>query len=75
MDSPDDVAITLLSDRKKGRDSEASDDGEEMPPLEDVLGEFKSAMSGGNMGAAARAFKAAIAICQDDPEESDEPNF
>lgn len=70
MKDPKDIAVAILGKPKGGGDSEG-DDNSKMPPLEEVMGEFISAVKSGDAKAAARAFRAAKA-CSDDYGDDDE---
>jgi hypothetical protein len=67
------VALMLLK-QKQDKEAGTSDEGSEptMPPLEEVMGEFIDAVKAGDKAAAAKAFRAAKACSEDEPDEDTE---
>lgn len=72
MKDPKSVAVMLLEKKHKA-ESEGDEATEEptMPPLEEVMGDFISAVKSGDAAGAAKAFRAAKA-CADDYSDDEE---
>lgn len=71
MKGSKDIAIAILG-KPKGMSGGDEDEDEKMPPLEDVMGDFISAIKSGDAKAAAKAFRAAKACADDYSEDESE---